>query len=995
MEHLFLIGYIVISLAAAGITLLLAVLCCLKKTRESEYLGITAVFATLVNLAYLASILPVDYTMVSAASSFYFICIDWMLLYFTAFTFYFTHYELTPMLRALFRGGKIYAAIETVGFIVNIYHEFAVSYIPRSTAFACYTYDRMPVYNLHLIFTYSMVVIVALLLVTKALRAPRLYRGQYAYALLGLVIVVICNGMFLFTEGDYFYSQVDYSILGYCVILALTYWAAFEYASHDMLKGLSMLIFDEIHQGIVLFGYDGRLVMSNRLAEKFLEIRGIGRDFDSRSFCEYYHISGDPEADTWSLQCYIDQGDRKQPLRCDYRCLRDAHDRIIGRLYVFTDVALSSDLTTGFYSWDYFGRLVRIDASLYRPPMGVLMMDINNLAVYNSRFGREAGDRLIHELSQAMRRILPEETNFVRGHEANLIALCYRTDEKQMKDYAGQILRDFDGDVQYAMSETAEGDPDILAAISRAEQSLYQKKMLNQKSGHSQVLSSLVRALRESDTDTEAHVQRTQRLGAMLGERIGLTDAQQSQLSLLCLLHDIGKIGIPLEILNKPGKLSREEWEVLKTHVRKGYEIAMSAHELQDIAEMILHHHERWDGKGYPDGLSRETIPLLSRIISVVDAYDAMVTNRIYSRALSREEALGELKACAGSQFDPYIVSEFLRMLQTAGEEIGEFAGEAPLTPPGLAMDFAPETEPEQMGASHPIRYSHYLLNEEGRILEADDQFEKMTGYSAEDIEQLQLTQQDLIPEKDRSEYNLLVSAQLAARSAAFIEHRIRRKDGSALYVFCYGKVYYDAAIKGHRTEIVIMDSTDTYAMQNLLREQQDKAARRLREWENTYRKDSLTGLLGHVAFRSDVEEKLLTGEYTIMMLMLDVDKFKDYNDSYGHSAGDELLILLARTLEAALRKADLPCRMGGDEFAAALFFRKGCSDELMHRRAHEIFEQIHRTLQTSEHPTGISMGAAIQTDEIDTFAALYAASDEALYTSKEAGRSCLSFYGE
>ena len=104
-------------------------------------------------------------------------------------------------------------------------------------------------------------------------------------------------------------------------------------------------------------------------------------------------------------------------------------------------------------------------------------------------------------------------------------------------------------------------------------------------------------------------------------------------------MHDIGKVAIPLEILNKPGKLTDEEWEIIKSHTIKGYEIAKSTPELEGVADMIKYHHERWDGKGYPDGLSLETIALLSRIIYVVDAYDAMINNRSYRKAKSVEEA--------------------------------------------------------------------------------------------------------------------------------------------------------------------------------------------------------------------------------------------------------------------------------------------------------------------------------------------------------------------
>ena len=121
-------------------------------------------------------------------------------------------------------------------------------------------------------------------------------------------------------------------------------------------------------------------------------------------------------------------------------------------------------------------------------------------------------------------------------------------------------------------------------------------------------------------------------------------------------------------VLLKPGKLTDEEWEVMKTHTEKGYRIANASKELKPIAEYILHHHERWDGQGYPGGLSGEEIPILSRIITVVDSHDVMVHDRPYHKAMSHAEAVEELLRCSGSQFDPHIVTIFLQVLQEEKE---------------------------------------------------------------------------------------------------------------------------------------------------------------------------------------------------------------------------------------------------------------------------------------------------------------------------------------
>ena len=318
-------------------------------------------------------------------------------------------------------------------------------------------------------------------------------------------------------------------------------------------------------------------------------------------------------------------------------------------------------------------------------------------------------------------------------------------------------------------------------------------------STRSQALASLVRALKEADADTEDHVLRTQRMGAMLGRRIGLTDAELAQLELLCLLHDIGKIGIPLEILNKPGKLEDQEWAVLRTHPEKGYQIAMSSDELKPIAEMVLCHHERWDGKGYPRGLKGKDIPVLSRIIAIVDAYDAMVNDRAYRKALKPEVAQEEIRVNAGTQFDPALAREFLTMLSenpalALGEKVQpDEGGEAAL----------PALDAGSSGFAVPIAYSRYILDMNSVIIEADARFEEITGYPVSEAVG-HMTQLDLIPMEDRSFYLLQVSEQFTHGSMAYLRHAIQRKDGERIQVACYGKQYFDSAVKVFKSEIII-----------------------------------------------------------------------------------------------------------------------------------------------------------------------------------------------
>lgn len=996
MNGMFLNCYIGISIIIAAIDSILAIKSAQKHTATGKYLGFACACAALVDISYLVSILTSHYLCMSVMSSIYFVTIDFMLLGLLAFTVYFIKGRFSRIGRRLMILGNVYAMFELVVFALNPFLGIAIDYVPRATEAARYAYEMKPLYIAHLAFSYVLVGTVVFLLVWKMCRIPREYRNQYLFVILGILAIVAVNGVFLFCSTDAVWGLLDYSICGYSLTSFLLYWSCFDYSTHGMLNTLKTSIFENIGQGIVLFDYDDHLILHNQRADELLG-EALPRQCETLdAFLKQYDLpeSAVSEEDAISLQCYVKKDDQAQhPLRCDIRSLKNDRGHRLGQLFVFSDAELETDLLTGFQNWESFRLLAHGSRNAFPVPMAVAICDINSLSVINSTLGIQAGNQQIRSLAGLMRGSFPKQTYFVRGVEASLIALCAHSTEAAMQTCMSRVCRQFGGSIQYAVSATAETAPDVLDAIAIAAKAMRAKKLLDQKSIRSEMLTSLIRALQECDSDTEHHVRRTQAVGAELGKRIGLSDHQQSQLSLLCLLHDIGKIGIPLEILNKPGKLTADEWAILQTHARKGYEIASSNNELRGIADEIRHHHERWDGTGYPDGLSRESIPLLSRIIAVVDAYDAMTNNRCYRRAMAPEDAIAELRRCAGSQFDPFIVSEFIQLLREHPQMQVSHAEGSANVPSLFTVDVEPPaSEKPQTGSRiHPVPYARYKLDSAMRIVDTDENFEKMTGFTRAEVLSREMRQIDLIPPEERTEYLCLTNASLAKDPQLFLEHRICRKDGSDLYVFCFGRVYFDSAVRAERSEIIIVDISKTYSMKSLMDAEASKAQVRLKYWEDTYRRDSLTGLLNHAAFRSDVEQKLLEGKSKVMMLMLDVDKFKQFNDTQGHQNGDRFLILVAQSLSTILRKEDSACRMGGDEFAAALFFNPGTPDSVLRNRAGQIYDSVSLTLKQTDGRTGISMGAAIARPDTG-FSQLYELSDQALYRAKEAGRGRLSF---
>jgi HD-GYP domain-containing protein (c-di-GMP phosphodiesterase class II) len=212
--------------------------------------------------------------------------------------------------------------------------------------------------------------------------------------------------------------------------------------------------------------------------------------------------------------------------------------------------------------------------------------------------------------------------------------------------------------VGYATKTIAEKP--LTQYIKEAEEFMYQQKLLDFNSAHSSSLVSMKNTLFEKSNETEEHAARLAKHSYSLGQLVNMTDEELVALQLFAMLHDIGKVRVDLQILTKEGELTSEEWAELYKHPESGYRIAKSTPGMGHIAEYILYHHEWWDGTGYPKGLSGENIPLASRILSIVDAYDAMTNDRSYRKAVSHEDAVDELLRGAGTQFDPYLVEQFI-----------------------------------------------------------------------------------------------------------------------------------------------------------------------------------------------------------------------------------------------------------------------------------------------------------------------------------------------
>lgn len=1003
MNYFFLNSYAFLSAVIVGFTLL-AARRLFRGDKMAKCLAVSCVVACGCVFSYFARVLTDSIDVFAWMTSIHLICVDLALLFYFRFITYYTKVSNGKGTKAVLTFLNLVMFIDIVALLVNpfknIVLEFSFRY-PEPLYTKIVYAAQHPLYYMHMGLAYVIIIGILYLLGRRISSIPKEFRRQYTYTTFALTVVLFLNFGSVFVLGNK--SYLNYSVSAYCLMGIIMYVFAYKFSNYIMLNYFKESVFENVNQGIVLFDYNGDMVMRNTRAARMLSTVVFDSALNRTKFEHDCNIVLETEKklDAVSLQCNMVLASGTVPFRCDFRKLRNETGALLGYLYVFADIGLETDLLTGFHDWESFKNFVLENSNSFALPLTAVVADINNLSVVNSVGGHVRGDQMLKGFANVLREIFPKDSYFVRGEEASLVVLCYKMSRETVDQNMALIKSKFGGNFLYAQEMVTESKPNILSAIEGALKTLRQKKLVDRDSKHSEILNSLMKTLQACDPETEARSKRLLKMSSELGARLNLTDKQQSDLELLCMIHDIGKIGIPAEILNKKDSLTRDEWKIVQSHVEKGCQIAKSSKELSGIAEFVRSHHERWDGKGYPDGLSRESIPYLSRILSVMVAYDAMTSERPYRPALSKEVAVKELMACTATQFDPTVIAEFLQIVKQDDSEIdtesvdendkNALSEYAPSASAMASMKVLMQEIDEGVPHVHKIKYSRYILDGKNRIVSVDDNFELMTGYSREDIREKNLSQGDLIPPEDLTEYLCLTQETLANSQMAYFEHRLRCKNGSMIYVFCMGKIFYDSASRETRSEIIIHDSVNTYAMRVMTNDEMQKSEKQLRRWEDTYRKDALTGLLNRSAFQSDVEEKLLDESTKVMLLMIDVDKFKNYNDTYGHRAGDDFLTFVARAIQGALRGSDLACRMGGDEFAAALFFKQDSETTFMYQRAQQIFDKISITVQTFEHTTGLSMGAVVAERSGMTFKQIYEASDSALYKSKENGRGRLS----
>ena len=991
---MFAIVYTVVLLILAIITFIFSFQGFRKKKILGKLLGVISIIIVISSGSYLASVLSKNHTVVNVFANIYFGTISIILALYAVINTLFCRFKFNKFYKSFFIIVGTYATVEFCLFIVNIFVPFDIEFVPSTYEnIAPYFIYKMHIpYYFHLAYSYLMILFVFVQLIVVTTRTPGAYKKSYIYVIVGLALIILVNAIFLFVPSSNVISRFDMSLPGYYILLLMIFYFEFYYKKNGMVPVFKGFIVDNSSEGYVLFDYQDRLVLTNDNAKRMLLNIKLDDELTNDEFLQLldFELPSRKTANQITMfQLTLNKGNESKTLRCTFRTIVSKRNEVLGCIYSFADAELENDILTGFQSYNSFLKLVKSERNFFTDDLTFTMIDIDELGLINSTRSYNYGDQLIQQLSQLMKKYFPKNSYFIRCEEAALGVFTIDLSEDNIIDICNSIKKEFPYSFQFAFGEINSED-NLLEKIRIVENSLNTKKILDSKSKRSNNLKALLSTLQEVDKDTLAHVERTKVLAEKLGKRLGLNSIERTRLSLLSMLHDIGKITIPLEILNKPSSLNEDEWEVLKTHTIKGKNIALSSPLFKDIADEILHHHERWDGMGYPDGLSKETIPLLSRIVSVVDSFDAMISDRPYRKRMSVNEAIEELKRNSGTQFDPRVVSEFIPLVEDKTSK--KVKGEINITEKFIANNKSNKSYSNYVNTS--ILFSKYIIDDGVVITTVDDNFTKLTGYTKEDVKN-GLKQLDLIPDEDKVYYAEQVAQLMTVNQFCFIEHRIKKKDGTIINVFCYGSKYYDSAKKMYRDEILVFNIDGSFFIKDIIKKEEDKSNIRLKSWEKVYRTDSLTNLLSHNAFKNDASLALLNNSKGHIFIMIDIDSFKEFNDTYGHKLGDEFLVYLANIIiENLTDKEYLASRLGGDEFALLISYDKNIEVNKIKQKITDVFSLINNLIKEKYGmEAGISMGVTFKTEKINSFDELYDKADTAMYERKRNGKDGVAFF--
>ena len=580
---------------------------------------------------------------------------------------------------------------------------------------------------------------------------------------------------------------------------------------------------------------------------------------------------------------------------------------------------------------------------------------------------------------------------------------------------------------------------------NEAEQRRHVEEMANI---HMNTIESLAIAIDAKDQTTHGHVRRTQIYATQMGALLNVSEKELQALHAGALLHDIGKLAVPEYILNKPGKLTEAEFAKMKIHPTVGGDILRRVNFPYPVEDIVRYHHEKWDGSGYPKGLKGESIPLIARIISVVDFYDATRCDRPYRKGMKREESLALLRSMVGSAFDPKVVETFTRNVEEfdrliGSQDIQEQVASTPSvdtetrTKPdaGLAPDILGVYE-ETSGfrsiseAQREVFALHEIAQTIGSSLNLSDTvtlvanklraivpFDTCVIYLVDDPsgkaiaahvvgEEVEVFKRRRINIGDgitgwviansRSMCNASPDLDLVGlpdevvkRFRGVLVSPLQREDGAfgAISLYSQSRTSYTAE---HVRLLESVCQHASSALNNALTYEKTRESALV---------DPLTELPNARGFYMMLEQRIAEcqrmNKEPLALICMDIDDFKVVNDKYGHSIGDRLLASVAGVVRRELRQMDILTRYAGDEFVAIMPMASSkMAASISERMRNAVEEQLFSVRAGTMVGLGVSLGVACFPDDGETTEELLTAAARRMQRDKNSRKAFLTVAG-
>ncbi len=548
---------------------------------------------------------------------------------------------------------------------------------------------------------------------------------------------------------------------------------------------------------------------------------------------------------------------------------------------------------------------------------------------------------------------------------------------------------------------------------------------------HLATIEALALAIDAKDQTSQSHIRRVQLYAAAVARSLGMNENDIQGVKTAALLHDIGKLAVPEHILSKPGPLTPEEFQKIRAHPKVGADIVSSVPFPYPVAPLILSHHERWDGKGYPAGLRGDEIPLGARILSVVDYFDALMAERPYHKAMSFEAAIGLLQQEAGKGLDPVVVSKFIQLLPTLQQEATKLEqsvrrpveDEQPQTgrpATGLTPEPAKKNVFEDIALAHREIYALYEIAQAlgtslgvadtmalisaklsnlvpfscAALFLHDEETDTLrcrfaTGIDADIIQQVSVhSGEGLTGWVARNRRPLVNARPSADLEAAGLSNMTTTLQSALVCPLMFSERFIGTLSVYHTDAVFYRD--DHRRLLDRVSEQAAAVINNSMLFEQTQEDsltDPLTGLPNTRFLFMHLTRELSRAERLkseVSLMVMDLDNFKEINDNHGHHVGDRALCEVARVLRAAIRPYDICVRYAGDEFIVVL---SGCGADEAENKRQELqkgIDEVYFEARPGKRlPLGISIGAAVFPHDGESYEALLATADSRMYQDK------------